>query len=146
MPTGLLPHALDQDFLLPHRLPEGLLSDHLVNSISHTVDALDPRAFFIRHSSGAARNQPSTPAMMVKVLVDGCATGVFSSRKIASKLHEPLPSRRQKSNAPLARRCPKRKTTSPIPAAASRRPGGSAALSRAEIDLPRRLLGAYRMS
>ena len=88
MPTGFLPHALDQDLLLPHRLPEGLLSDHLVNSISHTVDALDLRAFSIRNGSGAARNQPSTPAMMVKVLVDGCATGVCPSPEIASKLHE----------------------------------------------------------
>ena len=146
MPTCFLPHALDQDLLLPHSLRDGLPSGHLVNSLSDTVDSLDLRAFFIRYGSGGPRNQPFRPAMMVKVLVDGCATGVFSSRKIASKLHEPLPSRRQKSNAPLARRCPKRKTTSPIPAAASRRPGGSAALSRAEIDLPRRLLGAYRMS
>ena len=61
MPTGFLPHALDQDLLLPHPLREGLLSDHLVNSISHTVDALDPRAFFIRHSSGAARNAAFHP-------------------------------------------------------------------------------------
>ena len=88
MPTGFLPHALDQDLLLPHPLREGLPSDHLVKSISHTVDALDLRAFSIRNGSGAARNQPFHPAMMVKVLVDGCATAVFSSPEIASKLHE----------------------------------------------------------
>src|SRR5690606_16066643 len=34
------------------------------------------------------RNQPFHPGMMVKLLVYGYATGVFSSRKIARKLHE----------------------------------------------------------
>jgi len=119
MPTCFLPQALDQDLLLPHSLRDGLPSGHLVNSLSDTVDSLDLRAFFIRYGSGGPRNQPFHQAMMVKVLVDGCATGVFSSRKIASKLHEPLPPRTQKSNTPLACRCPKRKTTSPTPAAAS---------------------------
>ncbi len=37
---------------------------------------------------GGPRNQPFHPAMMVKVLVYGYATGVFSSRKLARKLHE----------------------------------------------------------
>ena len=88
MPTCFLPHALDQDLLLPHSLRDGLPSGHLVNSLSDTVDSLDLRAFLIRYGSGGPRNQPFRPAMMVKVLVDGCATGVFSSPEIASKLHE----------------------------------------------------------
>ena len=88
MPTRVLPHALDQDLLLPHPLREGLPSDHLVKSISHIVDALDLRAFSIRNGRGGPRNRPFTPAVMVKVLVDDCATGVFSSPEIASKLHE----------------------------------------------------------
>ena len=50
--------------------------------------ALDLRAFFSRYEVGGPRNQPFHPAMMVKVLVYGYATGVFSSRKIARKLHE----------------------------------------------------------
>ena len=33
-------------------------------------------------------NQPFHPTMMVKVLIYGYATGVFSSRKIVKKLHE----------------------------------------------------------
>ena len=32
---------------------------------------------------------------MVKVLVDGCATGALFSRKVVSRLHEPLPQRGQ---------------------------------------------------
>lgn len=40
----------------------------------------------------------STPAVMVKVLVDGCATGAFSACKIVNKLHELLPQRGQRFN------------------------------------------------
>jgi len=44
--------------------------------------ALDFGAFYARYAGGGARNQPFHPAMMVKLLVYGYATGVFSSRKI----------------------------------------------------------------
>ena len=56
--------------------------------ISDTVDSLDLSGFHARYAGGGARNQPFHPAMMVKVLVYGYATGVFSSRKLARKLHE----------------------------------------------------------
>ena len=88
MPISFLPYAPDQELLLPHSLHEWLPSGHLANYINDTVDALDLRAFFIRYDSGGSRNQPFHPAMMVKVLIYGYATGVFSSRKIARKLHE----------------------------------------------------------
>jgi transposase len=65
-------------------LPEG----HLAYFINDTVDALDLTAFHARYDKGGPRNQPFHPAMMVKVLLYGYATGVFSSRKIAAKLHE----------------------------------------------------------
>ena len=87
MPTSFLPYAPDQDLLLPQSLHEWLPPGHLANYICDTVDALDLRAFFTRYEGGP-RNQPFHPAMMVKVLVYGYATGVFSSRKIARKLHE----------------------------------------------------------
>jgi transposase len=51
---------------------------------------LDLRAFYARYEGGGSRNQPFHPAMMVKVLVYGYATGVFSSRKIERRLHEDL--------------------------------------------------------
>ena len=41
-----------------------------------------------RYAKDGPRNQPFHPAMMVKVLIYGYATGVFSSRKLARKLHE----------------------------------------------------------
>jgi Transposase domain (DUF772) len=42
----------------------------------------------MRYARGGPRNQPFDPAMIVKVLLHCYATGVFSSRKIARKLHE----------------------------------------------------------
>ena len=88
MPTSYQPYAPDQDLLLPHSLKEWLPPGHLAHYISDTIDALDLSAFFKRYEAGGSRNQPFHPAMMVKVLVYGYATGVFSSRKIARKLHE----------------------------------------------------------
>ena len=74
--------------LLPASLQDWLPRGHLAYFIGDTVDALDLKAFYVRYAGGGARNQPFHPAMMVKVLVYGYATGVFSSRKIARKLHE----------------------------------------------------------
>jgi transposase len=88
MPTSYLPYEPDQDLLLPHSLREWLPEDHLAHYISETIETLDLGAFYERYESGGPRNQPFHPAMMVKVLVYGYATGVFSSRKIARKLHE----------------------------------------------------------
>jgi transposase len=67
-------------------LPEG----HLAYFISDTVDSLDLGAFHARYDKGGPRNQPFDPAMMLKVLIYGYASGVFSSRKIARKLHEDI--------------------------------------------------------
>lgn len=88
MPTSYLPYEPDQDLLLPHSLREWLPQDHLAYYINETIEALDLGAFYARYEEGGPRNQPFHPAMMVKVLVYGYATGVFSSRKIARKLHE----------------------------------------------------------
>lgn len=76
--------------LLPASLQDWLPMGHLAYFISDTVDALDLRAFYARYAGGGARNLPFHPAMMVKVLVYGYATGVFSSRKIERRLHEDL--------------------------------------------------------
>lgn len=88
MNTSYIPYAPEQSFLLPPSLQEWLPQGHLAYFISDTVDALDLSAFHARYANGGSRNQPFHPAMMVKVLVYGYATGVFSSRKLARKLHE----------------------------------------------------------
>jgi transposase len=88
MPTSYLPYEPTQDYLLPPSLQEWLAQDHLAHFISDTIDALDLSAFFARYEDGGPRNQPFHPAMMVKVMVYAYASGVFSSRKIARRLHE----------------------------------------------------------
>jgi transposase len=88
MTTSHLPYAPQQRMLLPHALQEWLPEGHLAYYISDSIDSLDLSAFHARYAGGGSRNQPFHPSMMVKVLVYGYATGVFSSRKLASKLHE----------------------------------------------------------
>jgi transposase len=88
MPTSYQPYLPDQDVLLPHSMREWLPEGHLAYFINDTVDSLDLQAFHARYAGGGARNQPFHPALMVKVLIYGYATGVFSSRKLARKLHE----------------------------------------------------------
>lgn len=88
MTTSYLPYIPGQSLLLPPSLDEWLPEGHLAYFISDTVDALDLSSFHARYAGGGPRNQPFHPAMMVKVLLYGYATGVFSSRKLAKKLHE----------------------------------------------------------
>jgi transposase len=84
------PYEPQQEMLLPASLQDWLPKGHLAYFISDTVDALDLKAFYARYAGGGARNQPFHPAMMVKLLVYGYATGVFSSRKIERRLHDDL--------------------------------------------------------
>jgi len=88
MTTSYLPYDPQQQFLLPPALEEWLPEGHLAYFISDTVDLLDLNAFHVRYAGGGPRNQPFHPGMMVKVLLYAYASGVFSSRKIARKLHE----------------------------------------------------------
>lgn len=88
MAASYLPYQPQQMMLLPETLQEWLPEGHLAHFISDTVDMLELDAFHARYAKDGPRNQPFHPAMMVKVLIYGYATGVFSSRKIARKLHE----------------------------------------------------------
>ena len=90
MAISYRPYEPQQEMLLPASLQDWLPKGHLAYFISDTVDALDLSAFYARYAGGGARNQPFHPVMMVKVLVYGYATGVFSSRKIERRLHEDL--------------------------------------------------------
>ena len=84
------PYEPEQEMLLPASLQDWLPKGHLAYFISDTVDALNLKAFYARYAGGGSRNQPFHPAMMVKILVYGYATGVFSSRKMERRLHEDL--------------------------------------------------------
>lgn len=83
-----LPYEPQQQSLLPRALQDWLPEGHLAYFVGDAIDSLDLSAFYARYEGGGSRNQPFHPAMMVKVLVYAYATGVFSSRKIARKLHE----------------------------------------------------------
>jgi transposase len=88
MPTSFLPYEPKQDFLLPPSPSEWLPENHLAYFVAEIIDRLDLEMFYARYEGDGRRNQPFDPAMLVKVLVYGYATGVFSSRKIARKLFE----------------------------------------------------------
>lgn len=88
MATSYLPYEPQQQRLLPDALQDWLPEGHLAYFISDSVDSLDLSAFHVRYAKGGPRNQPFHPAMMVKVLIYGYATGTFSSRKLAAKLHD----------------------------------------------------------
>ena len=88
MTISYLPYHPDQAHLLPVSAADWLPEDHLAYFIADTVESLDLSAFHARYAKGGPRNQPYHPAMMVKVLLYGYATGVFSSRKLARRLHD----------------------------------------------------------
>ena len=57
-------------------------------TVSELVDALGLAAFYAPYVQQGSGNLPYEPAMMVKILVYGYATGVLSSRRLAQKLEE----------------------------------------------------------
>ena len=88
MPTSFRPYVPEQVFLLPPSLKEWLPSGHLAHFVSDMVDQLDLGPFYARYGGDGRRRQPFDPLMMVKVLVYAYASGVFSSRKIATRMQE----------------------------------------------------------
>lgn len=88
MPTSFVPYEPNQTFLLPPSPSEWLTEDHLVYFVSEVIDRLELGKFYARYEGDGRRNQPYDPALLVKVLVYGYASGVFSSRKLARKLYE----------------------------------------------------------
>jgi transposase len=81
MAANYLPYEPQQMLLQPEAIQDWLPEGHLAHFISDTVDTLDLSAFHARYDRDGPRNQPFHPAMMVKVLVYGYATGLFSSRR-----------------------------------------------------------------
>jgi transposase len=88
MPTTFRRYSPEQALLLPPSPRDWLPGGHLAYFISDTVDNLDLSSFYEPYEGDGRRNRPFDPRMMVKVLLYGYATGTFSSRKLAKKLHE----------------------------------------------------------
>src|ERR1035437_1272427 len=93
MPKGYRPYLPDQDLLLPPSLQEWLPEDHLVYFVSDVVDQLDLSAVHAVYGE-EKRGQPAyDPRLMIKLLVYGYCSGVFSSRRIQERLQEDIPFR-----------------------------------------------------
>ena len=88
MPTRFRPYHPDQGLLLPPDLRDWLPEGHLAHHVSDLVDGLDLTPFYTRYEGDGRRKSPYEPRMMLKVLIYGYATGVFSSRGLARKLEE----------------------------------------------------------
>ena len=74
--------------LLPLDMRDWLPEDHLAYLIRDLVHNLDMTPFYRPYAGDGRRNRPYDPTMMMTVLIYAYATGVFSSRRIARKLHE----------------------------------------------------------
>jgi transposase len=80
---------LNQALLLPPSLHDWLPENHMARFLVDVVDALDLSAIHASYDAGDGRGQSAyAPAMMVRVLLYGYATGTFSSRKIQAKTFE----------------------------------------------------------
>jgi transposase len=87
------PYDMNQLFLLPPSLREWLPENHLAYFISDVVDTLNLSKIEKRLTNTDRGQPPYHPAMMVKLLFYGYATGVASSRKIERKTYEDIPFR-----------------------------------------------------
>ena len=85
MPTTFRAYHPDQILLLAPDLREWVPEGHLSHQVSDLVDSLDLVSFYAPYEGDGRRNAPYEPSMMLKVLIYGYATGVHSSRAIASE-------------------------------------------------------------
>ena len=90
MGTTFRPFQPNQTHLLPPAPVDWLPEGHLAFFIADTVSQLDLSAFYRPYRGDGRRNRPFDPRMMVQVLLYAYANGVFSSRRIAAKLHEDI--------------------------------------------------------
>lgn len=81
-------YSPSQNFLLPPNLEELIPSDHLVRIISATVDKMDISAILDSYEGGGT--SAYHPRMMVKVLLYGYATKIYTGRRIARALRQDI--------------------------------------------------------
>src|ERR1035438_8959426 len=93
MLKGYRPYLPDQDLLLPPSLQEWLPEGHLVYFVSDVVNQLDLSAVHAVYGEEKRGQPPYDPRLMIKLLVYGYCTGVFSSRRIQKRLQEDIPFR-----------------------------------------------------
>lgn len=82
-------YDINQSLLLPPSLRDWLPEGHLAHFISDAVDSFDLSEWEADYATQTGAGAPPfAPRMMVKVLIYGYATGVFSSRKLQVKCVE----------------------------------------------------------
>ena len=88
MPTSFRECRDDEFMLLPVDMRDWLPEGHPAYLIRDMVREMDLSPFCLPCAGDGRRNRPHDPRMMAAVLIYAYATGVFSSRRIARKLHE----------------------------------------------------------
>jgi len=89
MGQNFLPDTVNQTLLFPPSLHDWLPDGHLARFVVDVVSALDLDAIYASYREKDGRGQPAyAPEMMVRLLLYGYATGVYSSRKIETRTYE----------------------------------------------------------
>ena len=91
MPKGYRTYLPEQELLLPQSLREWVAENHLVYFVSDVVDQLDLSAVHAVYEEEKRGRPPYDPRLMMKLLVYGYCTGVYSSRRIQRRIQEDIP-------------------------------------------------------
>lgn len=89
MGQNFFPDAINQTLLFPPSLHDWLPEAHLARFLADVVSALDLSAIYKSYQEKDGRGQAAyAPEMMVRLLLYGYATGVYSSRRIQTRTFE----------------------------------------------------------
>ena len=89
MGQNFFPDTVNQTLLFPPSLHDWLPDGHLARFLVDVVSALDLDAIYASYAEKDGRGQAAyAPEMMVRLLLYGYATGVYSSRKIQARTLE----------------------------------------------------------
>src|ERR1035437_8755360 len=89
MGKSFLPDDVNQSLLSPPSLHDLLPEGHFARFLVDVVSALDLSAIYASYEAKDGRGQSAyAPAMMVRVLLYGYATGVYSSRRMEAKTYD----------------------------------------------------------
>ena len=87
MGQNFYPDTINQTLMFPPSLHDWLPEAHLARFLVDVVSALDLSAIYKSYQEKDGRGQAAyVPEMMVRLLLYGYATGVYSSRKIQTHL------------------------------------------------------------
>ena len=90
MAKSYRPYLPEQSLLLAPNVRDWLPENHLAYFIGDVIDELELSAIEAYYEREERGYPPYHPSMMTKILVYGFCVGVFSSRKLAQRLHEEI--------------------------------------------------------